>query len=500
MLPMHSAASRWRGAAWVLGALCVSCKHPSPPSSIEAGPPTDAQASLAADDGGADGGTQAAVTIPCGKDKGGAFMLRFGIDGRFNSDVGVDSCNNIVLAGSFKSPIDFGGGLISSDGSEDIFLAKFSPSGAYVFAKKFGDQGKQHVKAIAIGPGDDIYMTGDFDGTVEFGGKPLTRESKFQSALYLVRLDTTGKEQFSRFFVDTGPGAVANAISVGKDGSVVVAGKFSKSINMGGGPISLDLGGIFIAKYNKYGGHQWSKAIAAQKYPNAVSVANVAVGPDGNIVLAGTFENSIELSETISVKSAGKSDMFIAGFDGDGNAKWAKRFGDNDPNGCNGVAADDSGNFVALQWDEKKIPGGPEWKRAHNLTIHKFDPKGKQLAQKFLPGGKGGIDESQIATGPGDEVVLAGTLTDNGALGGKPIEVDKGGKRAAVAVFDPKLAHQTSDGYGQDEMPFPKGLVVDSNGEIVLSGVIDPRPNATAKLPPGKLPFDVFLQKISPAK
>ncbi len=505
---MRLGLSRWRVVAAVVGIASVSCKHPPPAVADDAGarPLGDASAMMNGDGGalaGADAGVSQPIVIPCTKAKGGAFTLRFGLDGKFNSDVAVDACDNIVLAGSFKSPIDFGGGPLASDGSEDIFVAKFASGGAHVWSKKFGDKGKQHVRAVAVGPDDDIYVTGDFDGSVSFGGKALVRESKFQSAIYLVRLDTNGKEQFSRFFVDTGAGATTTAIAVDKDGSVVVAGKFAKAVNMGGGPMLQDLGGIFVAEYNKYGGHQWSKAFASQKYPNAVSVSGVAIGADGDIILAGTFENTLDVSDattTVSVKSAGKTDMFIASLaKEDGKPKWAKHFGDNDPNGASGVVCDSSGNSVAVQWDERKAAGGPDWKRVHNLTIHKFDAKGKQLFQKFFYGGKDGIEDSQIAVGPGDEIVLSGTLTDDAALGGKPIAIAKGQKKTAVARFDSKGAHQASAAYGNDdEMPFPKGLVVDSNGEIVLSGVIDPRPNAQAKLPTGKLPFDVFLQKIAP--
>ena len=506
---MRQGLSRWRVVAAVMGLAFVSCKHPPPAVADDAGarPLGDASALMIGGDGGAlasttDGGSGdsgAPIVIPCTKTKGGAFTLRFGLDGKFNSDVAVDSCDNIVLAGSFKSPIDFGGGPLASDGSEDIFVAKFGSAGAHVWSKKFGDKGKQHVRAITVGPDDDIYMTGDFDGSVSFGGKPLVRESKFQSAIYLTRLTTTGKEQFSRFFVDTGPGATATAVAVNKDGDVVLAGKFAKSINMGGGPMTEDLGGIFFAKYNKFGGHQWSKAFPSDKYPNAVNVNGVAIADSGDIVLGGTFENDVAFSDSISVKSAGKTDMFVAAFDKDGEAKWAKSFGDKDPNGTSGLTVDASGNAIALQWDERKAPGGPDWKRVHNLTLRKFDAKGKQLFQKVFAGGKDGIEDSQVAVGPADEVVIAGTLTDDAALGGKPISISKGQKKNAVARFDSKGAAVSSDAYGEDgEMPFPRGLVVDGNGEIVLSGVIDPRPNAAAKLPPGKLPFDVFLQKISP--
>lgn len=480
---------------------CGGCKHAAKPALVDAGPElTDATAVTldAGEPAEVDAGPTAVV--PCDKDKSAPFSLRFGLDGRFNSDVGVDSCGNVVLAGSFKSPIDFGGGPLASDGSEDIFMAKFASDGAHVWSKKFGDQGKQHVRAVGIGPDDDIYMTGDFDGTVEFGGKPLTREPTYQSAIYLVRLDTTGKEQFSRFFVDTGSGAAASSLAVDKDGSVVLAGKLAKQMNLGGGPLSEDLGGIFIAKYNKFGGHQWSRSIASQKYPNAVSVSGVAIGASGDIVLAGTFENTLDVSKTVSAKSNGKSDVYLALFDTNGEPKWVKHFGDKEPNGSAGVVTDSAGDYVTMQVDERKIPGGPEWRRGHTLTIRRFDPKGKQIFQKSIQAGKSGIDEAQLAVGPREELVVSGTLSEDASLGGKTLEVPKGEKRLVVATFDAKGGHRSSEIFGNEEMPFPRGLVVGPNGAIVVAGTIDPRPNAQAKMPSGKQPFDVFLQKIVPGE
>ncbi|HEX7663936.1 MAG TPA: hypothetical protein VF407_05490, partial [Polyangiaceae bacterium] len=238
--------------------------------------------------------------------------------------------------------------------------------------------------------------------------------------------------------------------------------------------------------------------IASQKYPNAVSVTGVTIGADGDIALAGTFENTMDLSETVSAKSNGKSDAYVAAFDTNGEPKWVKHFGDNDPNGSAGIVSDSNGNYLAMQVDERKIPGGPDWKRGHTLTIRRLDAKGKQTFQKVIAAGKSGVDEAQLAVGPGDELVLSGTLSDDASLGGKTLEIPKGEKRLVVATFDAKGNHKSSEIFGGEEQPFPRGLVVDASGGIVVSGTIDPRPNAQAKMPAGKQPFDVFVQKIQP--
>jgi hypothetical protein len=53
----------------------------------------------------------------------------------------VDVSGDVYLTGGFDGIIDFGGGPLTSAGSGDIFLASYTSSGAHRFSKRFGGTG-----------------------------------------------------------------------------------------------------------------------------------------------------------------------------------------------------------------------------------------------------------------------------------------------------------------------------------------------------------------------
>jgi hypothetical protein len=53
--------------------------------------------------------------------------------------VAADGSGNVVITGYFFGTIDFGGGLLASGGGNDVFLAKFDPSGNHLWSKQFGE-------------------------------------------------------------------------------------------------------------------------------------------------------------------------------------------------------------------------------------------------------------------------------------------------------------------------------------------------------------------------
>src|SRR5439155_25059398 len=73
---------------------------------------------------------------------GGAWPKRFGGAGvDYSHAVAADSRGNLVVAGYFQGTADFGGGPLTSAGGFDIFVAKFSPTGTYLWGKRYGGTG-----------------------------------------------------------------------------------------------------------------------------------------------------------------------------------------------------------------------------------------------------------------------------------------------------------------------------------------------------------------------
>ncbi len=481
----------------------ASCKGKSgegarPLSIPDAQVPTDAQTSTTRTASPNEAGV-ALPTLPCTPTKGGSFVVRFGIDDRkFLSDVAVDRCSNILLAGSFKSPIDLGGGPLTSAGGEDIFLAKLGTTGTHLYSKRFGDAGRQQVRAIATNAAGDAYLTGAFDGTLELGGAPLQRGAEFQSGIYLTRLGPTGAHEFSRAFFDAAAGTYPTALAVDADGNVAIAGILAKSIDLGGGPLGADLGGIFVAKYNKYGAHRWSRVYPADKYQNAVFVSSVAFDAGGNVLVAGSFEQGLDFG-TGKITSMAKPDVFVAKINVDGEAQWARRHGDTDANVANALAADATGNVYVAATTERKPATGPDWKRTKVVDLLAFDAEGKKLWQKTFGAAPSldGVDDVMLRVAPSGELTMVCSITEDTAFGGKALSVEKGTKKLAVVRFDATGKLLGNEAFGNEELPFPRGLAIDTQGEVVITGASDPRANPQAKAPAGKLPFNVLLQKLA---
>ena len=141
---------------------------------------------------------------------GGLGTLKLGPAGEllwqksFHGHVALDPENNVVLAGAFSRALDLGGGPLESEGGQDIFVAKLDPDGGQLFSRRFGDAGpEQRAQAVSVDAAGNILVSGVFDGSVDFGGGPLTAESAGCAELcewggFIAKLDPNGDHLFSR--------------------------------------------------------------------------------------------------------------------------------------------------------------------------------------------------------------------------------------------------------------------------------------------------------------
>jgi len=143
--------------------------------------------------------------------------------------VAVDSRGNVLVGGSFTGTLDFGGGPLTSAGGEDIFVAKLDAAGNHVFSRRFGDaDATQRAEAIAVDPGDNVLVSGVFEGTVDFGAGPLSLEQRScpsevpcKRAGFVVKLDAGGRHVFG---LVRGPMRSLSGIASDSRGNVLVSG------------------------------------------------------------------------------------------------------------------------------------------------------------------------------------------------------------------------------------------------------------------------------------
>ena len=161
--------------------------------------------------------------------------------------VAVDPSGNIDVTGAFSGPADFGGGALTSAGV-DIFLAKLSPTGGHVWSRRFGSALATHAgNGVACDGSGNVLVTGSFENSIDLGGG--WARSFAHKDVFVAKYSPAGAYLWSRLaggiYDDAGRG-----IAVDASGQVAVTGIFQAAVNFGTGSlISAGRTDIFVARY-----------------------------------------------------------------------------------------------------------------------------------------------------------------------------------------------------------------------------------------------------------
>ncbi|HEU5249596.1 MAG TPA: SBBP repeat-containing protein, partial [Thermoanaerobaculia bacterium] len=255
--------------------------------------------------------------------------------------IAADDQGNVFVTGYIgvsSVGVDFGGGPLSSVGGSDAFLVKYSATGGHVWSKRFGDTGNDNGMAVGADGSGNVFVAGTFEGTVDFGGGRLT--SSGLRDVFVAKYSASGQHLWSKRFGGSGDD-VAYAIAVDSAGDIALAGKYQGSINFGGGNLSSAGGDdAFLVKLGGgSGSHVWSKDFGAGSGDTATGVA---VDGSNNVVVAGYYSGSVDFGGG-ALSSLGV-DVFVAKYSPNGGHMWSRRYGNADSQLADGVAAASNGN------------------------------------------------------------------------------------------------------------------------------------------------------------
>ena len=254
--------------------------------------------------------------------------------------IAADASGNSYVTGGFEGTATFGSTTLTSNGEEDIFIAKLDSSGNWLWAKKAGGKYWDEGLGIAVDASGNIYITGYFDGTTTFGSTTL--KSNGGTDIFIAKLDSRGNWLWATKAGGTGDDW-GYGIAVDTSGNSYVTGGFDTRATATFDSITLTNKGvcnIFVAKLNSSGNWLWVKNAG-------VTVANrgldIAVGASGNSYITGYFADSATFGST-TLTSSGMSDIFIAKLDSSGNWLWVQNAGGTGSDWSHGIAVDASGN------------------------------------------------------------------------------------------------------------------------------------------------------------
>jgi hypothetical protein len=247
---------------------------------------------------------------------------RFGGAGnQYARSVAVDSQGNAVITGYIFGTIDFGGGVLTSAGATDVYVAKFAPNGAHLWSKHYGNVSGQESFGVAVDAADNIVVVGTLKGTINFGGGNLT--SLGLGDVFLAKLDPMGGHLWSKRFGDAMDQTGA-AVTVDPAGNVIAVGGFAGTINFGGQNL-VSAGGTdaWIASFSPNGTHLWSRAGAGT---NNQGLSGVSSDVFGNVTATGFLSDSADFGGG-SLPSNGGQDIVVARYSPTGTHLWSKSYG-----------------------------------------------------------------------------------------------------------------------------------------------------------------------------
>lgn len=111
-----------------------------------------------------------------------------GVGSDLSFDVALDNSDNAYITGYFNTTATFGTQIITSSGGQEVFVAKASNSGTWLYAISGGGPAGDFGAALAVDSNGNVYVTGTFSGTATFGNFILTSVS---SGMFVAELSPT---------------------------------------------------------------------------------------------------------------------------------------------------------------------------------------------------------------------------------------------------------------------------------------------------------------------
>jgi Fibronectin type III domain len=341
------------------------------------------------------------------------------------SAVAVDSDGDVLLTGTVGPNVDFGGGELPSLSGIDIFVAKYSGvDGSYRWARRFGSTSDDVSSyAIAVDPWGDVVITGQFLGTVDFGGGPLTSTGGWD--IFVAKYSgVDGSPLWARRL---GNALDNSGLGVAVDGlgNVVVTGYFYGVADFGG-PAPLTSAGdrdIFLAKYRAAdGAYLWAKQIGSAAFDHGNAVA---VDSADNILLTGSFVGTLNFGGPGSLSTpTAINDVFVAKYTSSGAYLWAQRFGGTNGDWGTALAVDGSDNVVVTGAFQGTVDfgNGPLTSAgSFEIFVLKLPPTGGTPLWSRRFGSTGDERSLALAAGPDGSVAVTGYFPGTVNFGDGPL-------------------------------------------------------------------------------
>ncbi len=268
--------------------------------------------------------------------------------GTFTGTLDIDPINGVIppIVNTGTTPIDFIVGLKDSDGTG-------------VWSKKV-NLGGGHLNALAGNPSQDYFLVcgAAMNSAANLAATGTAGGGK--DVIVAAVKASDGTVMWAKLFGGAMDQACTSA-ALDDSGNAYFAGTYAGTLDFGSGPLTPAPTGAYdqIAWVAKFKGADGT-TLAAKAFGTSGIVAPMAMAldPQGAVVAAGQMQTAVTFGAQ-TLTPVGTADAFVVKFDpATLTPKWARNMGGKIA-GCNGAAADSSGNITVVGSYSKSLSVGP---------------------------------------------------------------------------------------------------------------------------------------------
>lgn len=271
-----------------------------------------------------------------------------------SNSMAIGKSGNVYTTGFFNGMCDFDpstsiSNLVSA-GNQDVFISKLDPLGNFIWAKRIGGANFDIGHSIAVDDSANVYITGEFQGTVDFDpGTGVFNMSSLSgnTFCFILKLDSLGNFVWAKKMGNSNGGCKGYAIAVSETGYVYTTGFFSGvcDFDPGVNVYNLPLGPVFLQKLDTAGIFIWAKQLkAGGAYFHLDSMENIYIPG----AFAGITDFDPDTTSTFNLTSAGLTDICITKLDSSGILVWAKQMGGTSDEQAKSITVDNNGNVYTI--------------------------------------------------------------------------------------------------------------------------------------------------------
>ena len=235
-----------------------------------------------------------------------------------------------------------------NEGVNHNIFEKYDSDGNLSISKTFGNAGRVRIYATATDSSSNMYFTGYFEDSFSatINGTTLNFQETLDD-LIIGKTDSNG----NLLWIKT-PDASSSAsrvfdLAIHNDDEIYITGEFFSQLQLGS--YSENAGGSsngFLAKINSSG--EW-QGLTEIESSGTISSRSLTIDVSGNPYIAGhQYSGLVNYGNGVSVAGCcGDSDAFVAKFDPNGQAQWAKSFGGGGYDRAYAIHSDNRGHLWA---------------------------------------------------------------------------------------------------------------------------------------------------------